>query len=120
MRVPWQSFTLYIMCALLAIPLGFSGIQKLGGMQSWIDQFRAFGYPIWFMYVIGVLQVLSAVGLWLPTTRKWAVLVILIIMLGAGLSNVRAGQYTFVMTNIVLFALAIAILSQSSRPSTEV
>ena len=122
MQTNWKTFALYALCALLTISIGFSGVQKLMGVQSWIDQFRAFGYPIWFMYVIGVLQVFGSIGLWVPSTRKWAALVILTIMLGAGFSNLRAGQYTFIIPNIVLMNLAAAIvlLSRPSRSSTEI
>ena len=119
MKVNWKTFVLYALCALLTLSIGFSGVQKLMGVQSWIDQFKAFGYPIWFMYLTGVLQVLGALGLWIPATRMWAVLGVIIIMLGAAFSNLSIGAYTFIIPNIVLIALAVGVIWFSrSRKST--
>ena len=109
-RPKWKVYVVYLLSALLTFGIGVSGVQKLLGAQTWIDQFNTFGYPLWFMYLIGVLQVVGVIGLWLPRTRAWAAAGLGIIMLGAAFSNFRIGAYTFIIPNLVLIVFAVLVI----------
>ena len=114
----WQVYGVYVLCALLTVGVGFSGVQKLMGAETWLEQFTNFGYPIWFMYLIGVLQTVGAIGLWIPKTRLLSAALYVVIMLGAAASNLMVGNVGFVVPNLVLILIAalVAWMSRNAWP----
>ncbi|MCS1350702.1 DoxX family protein [Mechercharimyces sp. CAU 1602] len=77
-----------VMQLLLAIVFLFFGGMKLIGLESVVESFTdELGYSIAFLYTIGVLEVLAAIGLIIGFWKsKWVPLsagVIAIIMVGA-------------------------------------
>ena len=51
---------------LLALVFFLSGAAKLLGLEFEIQAFDRWGYPLWFMYLSGVVEVAGAIGLLLP------------------------------------------------------
>lgn len=60
---------------------------RAGGAGNMTEEFKAYGLPVWFMYVIGFLKLLFAVlliiGIWVPELVNPAAIGIAILMLGA-------------------------------------
>lgn len=60
------------------------------------EEFRAYGLPTWFFYLVGGLKVGSALallaGLWIPTLVLPAAAVVVVLMLGAILMHARVGD----------------------------
>ena len=58
-----------------------------GHAQSLKEEFATYGLPLWFMYLIGVLKIGSAiallVGLWVPSYVQPAAALVVFLMLGA-------------------------------------
>jgi uncharacterized membrane protein YphA (DoxX/SURF4 family) len=58
-----------------------------GQARSLQDEFAAYGLPVWFFYLVGVLKIGSAilliVGLWVPAVVLPSVAVIAVLMIGA-------------------------------------
>lgn len=66
--------------------------MKFAAVPFEVDGFARFGYPLWFMYVVGALQLLGAVLLW---TRRCVFLgagLLAVIMVGAVGSHLLAGD----------------------------
>lgn len=68
------------------------------------------------LHVIGVLEILGAIGLILP--RLLTILPVLsffagiglaLIMIGAAITHARRGEYAMIMMNLVLFLLAVFV-----------
>lgn len=88
--------TILIVCQVVAA-LGLLNVWLLrstratpyrgGDAHSMREEFAAYGLPAWFVLVIGVLKVGSALaliaGIWYPALVRPAALVILVLMLGA-------------------------------------
>lgn len=53
----------WILAVLIALPFFAGAYMKLTGSAMEISGFQNFGYAIWFMYVIGVLELLGALGI---------------------------------------------------------
>ncbi|MEM7803003.1 MAG: DoxX family protein [Chloroflexota bacterium] len=110
-NVNWTKVGLYGALAILTFMIGSSGITKLTSHPDWVDAFiNIYGYPLWFMYVIGVLQVVGSIMLWIPRTRYMAAALFLIIMVGAAYSHVIAGEYLEIIQNVVLIGLCGLVL----------
>lgn len=70
--------------------------------------FAEFGYPLWFMYVTGGLELLAVLLLLLPITRWYSGLLTAAIMAGALFTLVRAGMLSgFAITNVLIMAAAL-------------
>lgn len=75
--------TVIVVSWFLTLGFLFSGGMKLIAHEMQVQNFENFGYPMWFMYLIGGLEVLAAVLIFLPPTRLWGALLIIVIMIGA-------------------------------------
>jgi len=67
-----------------------AGAGKL--MTSDSAMFANWGYSMWFMKLIGVLEVLGGIGLLVPKTTRLAVYGLTLIMLGAIYTHINAGE----------------------------
>jgi uncharacterized membrane protein YphA (DoxX/SURF4 family) len=108
--------------ALVALVLGCVflglGISKLAGMAWIVESFRAWGYPTWFRYAIGLTETLAGVLVLVPATRALGAALIAIEMVGAIGTHVVAGQWALVPVPVVTLALALLLVS-ALRPRFE-
>ena len=68
---------------LLAIAFLGAGLWKLSGAEMMVGNFERFGYPLWFMYFVGLAEVAGAIGLFVQRTAFYAAACLGILMLGA-------------------------------------
>ena len=117
----WQVYGVYVLIIILNISVSLAGVQKLTGSQHWIDQFQEFGYPVWFMYLIGALQVVGGVLLWIPKTRLVAAVLYMGIMAGAAFFNLMVGNTGIFVPNGVpiLITGVVAWISRDSWPLSQ-
>jgi len=66
-----------------ALSLGLAGVAKLSTHGEWDRLFVSWGYPIWFMFLIGVVEVLGAAGLFVRRTAWLSAYLLAAVMLGA-------------------------------------
>ena len=90
--------------------IGSSGVGKLVSTQEWLIEWDKYGYPLWFMYAIGILQVVGSIMLWIQKTRFWAATLFAIIMVGAVFTHINTGEYIGIPLNVVLLALSAVVM----------
>ena len=66
--------------------------MKFAAVPFEVEGFARFGYPIWFMYVVGALQLLGAVLLWTRGCVALGASLLAVIMVGAVGSHLLAGD----------------------------
>ncbi len=76
---------LWLVTALEAFGIGAPGLTKFFGHQ-WQQLFVGWGYPSWFSYVIGVIEVVGAGALVVPQVASYAALLLVADMAGAALT----------------------------------
>ena len=76
-----------VLTVLLALAFLLSGIMKLTGAEQATQGFENWGYPIFFMYIIGLCEVAGAVGLWLRRFSFAAKVCFILLMAGAVLTH---------------------------------
>ena len=59
-----KRFSGFIARAILTLIFTAAAGMKFAALPFEVAGFERFGYPLWFMYVIGALQLLGAVLLW--------------------------------------------------------
>ena len=93
----------------LAIFFLMAGGAKLLNPDAHAEDFANWGYPLWFLYVTGIIEVGGAIGLLIPATRRPATLVLSATMVGAAITHLRAGEMGAVPVPLVLFAFLIVL-----------
>ena len=107
----------------LLLTIGFlaAGLTKFAPHSSWQARFAVWGYPAWFVLVIGALEVVGVLGLWVPRLSRYAVGLLAIILLGATYTNLTHPPIIQTIRPVVfLVLLAILFRMQSgglTRPT---
>jgi putative oxidoreductase len=101
---------------LLGIFFIMAGGKKLLGQEAQIDSFFRWGYPLWFLYLIGAIELMGGICLLIPQVRFIALLVLSVTMVGAIITHLRAGEMAAVPVPLVLLVLLL-ILAWTMRRS---
>ncbi len=105
----WKPVGLWLLTILLAAFFLMAGGAKLAGSPSQIAHFVRWGYPGWFLYVVGIVESVGAIGLVVPRLAGFAVLILGITMVGASLTHLIHGESLAVPVPLVLLCLLAPI-----------
>lgn len=75
--------TYYVLLVIISVGFIFSALPKLTGNPMAVAGFAQAHLPVWFMYVVGVLELLGAIGLWIRKTAFWSAIGLFVILAGA-------------------------------------
>ena len=68
-----------------------AGLPKLVGSAGYVAVFGQFGYPLWFMYLIGAWETVSGLLLLLPSLAFYGAVALGIEMIGAATTHFVTG-----------------------------
>ena len=109
-----KNIIVWVLAGLLAFAFLGSGITKLLGVEMQIKNLESWGYPLWMRFPIGLSEVAFAIGLLLPSYRKWVVYGIFGWAVIAIYTHIQAippqyqmlgGPIVFLLLNTALFLL---------------
>ena len=84
------------------------GITKLIGQADLTKEFtEIWHFPIWFMYFVGIAQVLGGIGLFTRQVRMPASLAMALIMIGAIATTIVAGQILNIVICFIVLVLCL-------------
>jgi putative oxidoreductase len=102
---------LWLVTILEAIAMGLAGSSKFTGGR-WQGLFAGWGYPVWFSYVVGTLEIGGALCLLVPGIAVRAALMLSLIMIGATVTLLThpgpMGWMTPVIHLLILIGIATA------------
>ena len=93
----------WVLVVLLALAFLASAVGKLSGVAT--PLFLHWGYPVWFAKVIGVLELVGAVGLLIPKTTRYAVLGLTVIMFGAAYTHLASHEGLQILRPAIFLAV---------------
>lgn len=97
-----------LLCAVLALIFIASGSAKLAGLEFELQAFERWGYPLGFMYFIGVIEVLGGVALLLPRLSALAGGCLALMMIGAVATHIIHAEWPmFVAASLILIFSAL-------------
>ncbi|MEP1206685.1 MAG: DoxX family protein [Rhizobiaceae bacterium] len=82
-----QKYGLLAIKALLTLAFAAAGLAKLVGAEMMVATFDAVGVGQWFRYVTGLIEVGSAILLWMPGRQLLAAALLVCTMIGAVLAH---------------------------------
>jgi putative oxidoreductase len=113
-RVPIVA--LWALQTLLAIMFAMAGLAKVFGDPAMVEKFTTIAVGQWFRYVVGALEIASAVGVLFPRLSGLTALELVCLMAGATLTNVLVLGASPLLP-LVLLAVS-ALVAWSRWPST--
>ncbi len=95
-----------------------AGVMKLIGLPFEVNSFIGWGYPLWFMYVVGVCEVTGSIGLHFPKIARYASVGLVVIALGAIGTHVfhDEGLVTPIPATVTLIMLFYIISVSHKKP----
>ena len=100
----------WVLCVLIAIAFLSASFFKFTTNPMEVQAFNLFGLPIWFMYVIAVVEVVSAVGVLIPRYASIAAALAACNMLGALTMHLTHGQTAAATVPFVLLIASVAVV----------
>ena len=98
---------MWILIGLLALQFTSAGLPKFTG--SWDTKFADWGYPSFFVYLIGLVEIVGIIGLFIRKTRKWAVIALMLTMIGAAITHALNDEASRLIHNFILIALLVSV-----------
>ena len=98
--------SLLVISVLLAIAFLAAGLVKLSGAEMMAANFERFGYPVWFMYFVGIAEVAAAIGLFVQWTAFYSAVCLGILMIGAAATHLMNDPPQQAIPALVLLALS--------------
>ncbi len=92
-----------------AIHLIFGAVKLLAIADMPKEFTEVWHFPLWFMYFVGVAQVLGAVGLFTRQLRMPASLSMALIMIGAIITTIISGQIGNVIICFVVLVMCLIV-----------
>ncbi len=86
-----------------------AGGAKLMGNHSQVEHFALWGYPLWFLYVIGFIEVAGGICLFMPKTQFYGIVVLSLTMVGAAVTHLVAHEMSAFPVPLVLLALLVML-----------
>src|SRR5258705_7507723 len=100
----------WILAGILALAFIGSGITKLLGAEMQIKNLESWGYPLWFRFPIGLIEITFAIALVIPRFRKISIYGIFIWTIAAVITHLQARQANMIAAPILFSVIAGVIL----------
>jgi uncharacterized membrane protein YphA (DoxX/SURF4 family) len=117
---PAEMRTREIVSWVLALALAYEFLHaaygKLTGQPGMRAEFDLFGYPLWFMYVTGTIEVIASALVLIPRFALSGAIVMVCVMLGALYSHLTHGQSAKIEVPLLLLVGAL-LLGWLRRPA---
>ena len=110
----WKQAGVWALTTVLAVFFLLAGGLKLRGTPSQVENFAHWGYAAWFLYVIGAVEIVGAIGLLVPRLAGFAVLLLGGTMLGASLTHLVHHEMKAVPVPLAILGL-LAVLGYARR-----
>ena len=86
-----------------------TGMSKLAGSEMLVESFARWGYPGWFIYVVGTAEVTGAVAVLIPRVAAYAGVGLAALMVGAIGTHLLNAEYPQLVPVFVLLLLSAAL-----------
>jgi len=100
-----KSIFAWILSVLLTLAFMGAAIPKLAGVQVWLAKFTNWGYPNWFPFAVGSLELLGGILLLIPRVSILGASLLGVIMIGAAYTHLANGEGPQVLRPILMMVL---------------
>ena len=101
-------FTQGLVWALAAMFI-ISGLTKFLGSAALLDTFASWGYPAWFAYLIGGVELFAGTLLIIPHLKVFGAFILTMEMFGAFLTHAMHGEVLMAFLPLVVMGLTATV-----------
>ena len=105
----WKKVGIWVVSGLLAVVFVGSGGAKLAGSEMLVQSFERWGYPSWFMYLVGVIELSGAVVLLVPRLAGYAAVLLGATMVGAVVTHLLNAEWVEWIPASILLVLLVLV-----------
>jgi uncharacterized membrane protein YphA (DoxX/SURF4 family) len=98
------------MVLLVSLWMLYSSMMKLVDYPGMEESFMLWGYGKAFMYFIGGIELLLAIALFVPQSRVYAAISIMVLMIAAFYTHIINYEYDQIYSAIFIFSCCIVVL----------
>src|SRR5262249_17975168 len=109
-----KELAVVVLSGLLALTFFAAGVMKLASIAPAPENFARWGFPVAFRYVVGVVEVRGAIGLFVPRAAAIAAIVLIGDMLGAIGTGIMFHESAHVIGPLILSVL-LAFVAYARR-----
>lgn len=102
---------LWIITAIAGVGFILAGLGKIAGSDEMAARFATWGYPVWFMYLVGLFELAGGICLFMVRFAVPAASALLILMIGAIGTHFLNDQVGLTLPAFVMVILLVSILS---------
>ncbi|MET4076516.1 DoxX family protein [Hymenobacter sp. UYCo722] len=106
MSVKTKKILSWVLSGLLALGFIGAGGSKLAGAADQLHNLESWGYPLWFRFPIGLVEIGLGIALLVPAYRTLALYGVFIWAVTAAITHLQAGQAAMLALPAVFAALA--------------
>ncbi|HEX8279488.1 MAG TPA: DoxX family protein [Segetibacter sp.] len=96
-----------------------SGLQQIFRSKGFVDIIVPLGYPLYFLYLLGVWKILGVIAILVPKAgllKEWAYAGFFFVMSGAAFSHIASGDaVSEIIPSLIL--LIMTVISWHLRPA---
>ncbi len=100
---------IWIVTVLLLLGFGGAGLAKVMGAEPMVQPLASYGLPMWFITLLGVGEVVGAIGLLVRPVSSLAALGLATIAFGAIVNHAVNPPITMAIPAIILLVLSLAV-----------
>ncbi len=99
------------------LSLGFlaAAIPKFLPGSGWHERFVAWGYPSWFVPLVGALEVLGVIGMWVPRASVASMALLAVVLLEASYANLSHPPVLQAARPVIFLAMLTALFWAQRR-----
>ena len=109
MKTKFKVIITWFFQILMGLEFILAGQAKFTRPDAWIKQFSNWGYPDHFYLLIGALELIGAIFIFIPKFASRAALGLGIIMLGATVTHAVHGEWSRVIVTLILAGILSAV-----------
>ncbi|MDE1513640.1 MAG: DoxX family protein [Vibrio sp.] len=98
---------IHTLSAVLSLIFLASGIAKLASLEFEMAAFARWGYALWFMYVIGLLEVMGGIGLLLQRLAGLSSIGLALLMIGALATHLQHAEWGMLAVASIILLLTL-------------
>lgn len=110
----------WLATSLLAFGMAGSGFAQIFQAKDMVDLIVPLGYPLYFLYIIGVWKLLAVIAILIPRfklVKEWAYAGLFFTMTGAVISHLASGDHSLKGIIGPVMQTVFIILSWYFRPA---
>ncbi|MCZ0752229.1 DoxX family protein [Aeromonas enteropelogenes] len=97
-----------ILNMILSLIFLISGVAKLFCLTFEVAAFERWGYALWFMYLIGTIEVVGGLGLLVNRLSALAAVTLAIMMTGAVITHMNHAEWGMLVASSIILSLTTA------------